>query len=415
MTNLIDMDFWKIFPPKEELLKWHQKDGDGKTRLVNAHMHTPYSFSAFNNIPQALDMAVAENVKVVGINDFYTTDGYPEWAEACVTRKLFPLFNIEYISLNHDDQAAGIKVNDPNNPGRTYLSGKGLAFPAKLDEPYATSLHSVRSESNIQVQKMCTRLNHLLDNCRATFELDYKEIRRTLTKGMVRERHLAKALREKISNKYHTPEDQKNFYKKLFGGKELKSDIANSASVENEIRGNLLKAGGVAFIPETPEAFLEMDMVCKIILNAGGIPTYPFLADDNNGNFTEFEAPKEEVIEILRKRNICSVEFITTRNSIGVLEEYAGYFHNQGFVVTFGTEHNTPAMEPVELFARKNTPLSKMLLDINYAGACVTAAHQYLVATKGTGYLDKNGKPDVKNRDSYIQLGKALIEYQTKS
>ena len=409
------MDFWKIFPPKEELLKWYQKDGEGKTLLVNAHLHSPFSFSAFKDIPQALDMAVAENVKVVGINDFYSTNGYPDWVEGCVSRKLFPLFNIEYISLNRADQAAGIKVNDPNNPGRTYLSGKGLAFPAQLEEPYATSLHVVRRESNIQTQKMCNRLNHLLDNCRATFELNYLEIRQTLTKGLVRERHLAQALREKISHKYPHPEDQQAFYKKLFSGKELKSDIKNAAAVENEIRGNLLKSGGAAFISETPEAFLDMEMVCKMILNAGGIPTYPFLADDNNGNFTEFEAPKEKVIEILRKRNICSVEFITTRNSIGVLEEYAGYFHNQGFVVTFGTEHNTPAMEPVELFARNKAPLSKTLLEINYAGACVLAAHQYLVATTGKGYVDKTGKPDVKNRESYIQLGKALIEYMAKS
>ena len=409
------MEFWKIFPPKEELLKWHEKNGDGKTRLVNAHMHTPYSFSAFNDINQALDMAVAENVKVVGINDFYTTYGFTEWADGCIVRKLFPLFNIENISLNREDQAAGIKVNDPNNPGRTYLSGKGLAYPERQDELYASALKSVRRESIIQTQKMCNRLNHLLDNCRATFELDFDVIRSTMTKGMVRERHLAKALREKISRKYHTVEDQHTFYKKLFGGKELKSDLNNTAAVENEIRGNLLKAGGAAFIPETPEAFLDMEMVCKIILNAGGIPTYPFLADDANGNFTEFEAPKERVIEILRKRNICSVEFITTRNSIEVLEEYATYFHKNGFVVTFGTEHNTPAMEPVELFARKSTPLTQALLDINYAGACVIAAHQYLVAKEGTGYIDKNGKPDLKNRDSYIKLGKAVIEFMIKS
>ncbi len=37
---------------------------------VNVHLHTPYSFSAFSDIDDALDRAVAENVKVVGINDF---------------------------------------------------------------------------------------------------------------------------------------------------------------------------------------------------------------------------------------------------------------------------------------------------------------------------------------------------------
>ena len=34
---------------------------------VNAHLHTPYSFSAFNDIDDALDRAVDEDVKVVGI------------------------------------------------------------------------------------------------------------------------------------------------------------------------------------------------------------------------------------------------------------------------------------------------------------------------------------------------------------
>jgi len=409
------MDFWKIFPAKEELLKWYEKYGDGQVRLVNAHMHTPYSFSAFTDISQALTMAVNENVQVAGINDFYTTDGYPEWAEACTTRKIFPLFNIEYISLNRDDQAAGIKVNDPNNPGRTYLSGKGLAFPAKLEEPYTSKLESVRLESNLQVQKMCDKLNEVLANVNAGFKLDYEEIKSGMTKGMVRERHLAKALREKINAQFASAEDQQFFYKSIFGGKALKSDIGNFAAIENEIRGNLLKAGGAAFIPESPEAFLDMEMVCRIILNSGGIPTYPFLADDNNGNFTEFEAPKETVIEILRKRNICSVEFITTRNSMAVLEEYADYFNKNGFIVTFGTEHNTPAMEPVELFARNNTPLSELLLAINYEGACITAAHQYLIATEGIGYLNKDGKPDQNNRKAFSTLGKAIIEYLIKN
>jgi len=222
-------------------------------------------------------------------------------------------------------------------------------------------------------------------------------------------------LREKTNARFTATEDQLLFYKTIFGGKALKSDIGNFAAIENEIRGNLLKAGGAAFIPESPEAFLDMEDVCQIILKSGGIPTYPFLADDNNGKFTEFEAPKETVIEILKSRNICSVEFITTRNSIAVLEEYASYFNKNGFVVTFGTEHNTPAMEPVELFARNNTPLTEMLLNINYEGACITVAHQYLVAKEGVGYLDKEGKPYQIKREYFTTLGKAIIEYLIKN
>ena len=162
---------------------------------VNAHLHTPYSFSAFDKLTDALDRAVNENVKVVGINDFYSMDGYKEWNDGCIERKLFPLFNIEFISLQEEDQAAGIRVNDPNNPGRTYLSGKGLAYPVDLPEPYATQLANVRNESNEQVKTMCGKLNDVLASYDAGFRLDFDLIEQSLTKGSIRERHLAKALR----------------------------------------------------------------------------------------------------------------------------------------------------------------------------------------------------------------------------
>ena len=119
---------------------------------VNAHLHTPFSFSAFSDIDDALDRAVAENVKVVGINDFYTAEGYAEWAEGCKKRNLYPLFNIELISLDKDFQQARVRVNDPANPGRTYISGKGLSYPFRLAEPYASQLANVRNEANKQVE-----------------------------------------------------------------------------------------------------------------------------------------------------------------------------------------------------------------------------------------------------------------------
>lgn len=405
------MDFWNRFPGRDEMLAWYDKNGKGTIYSVNAHLHTPYSFSAFRDIPQALDMGVAEDVKVMGINDFYSTDGYAEWAAAAASRGIFPLFNIEYISLNKADQLAGLKVNDPGNPGRTYLSGKGLAFPAIMDEPFASALASVRTESNHHVAGMCQKVNGLLNSIGSFFELDFEEIRTGMTKGMVRERHLAKAIRENVEKRFVSEVAKKEFYQLLFGGKPLASPLDAPAAIENELRNNLLKAGGPAFIPEPAEAFLESELVCRMIRNQGGIPTYPFLADDANGNFTPFESSKEKAAEILKERNIWSVEFITTRNSLEVLEDYVQFFYNEGFVVTLGTEHNTPAMEPVELFARKRTELSGLLKEINYHGACVVAAHQYLTATEGNGYLDLNGKPDKTNRDQYVKIGMALIEH----
>lgn len=377
---------------------------------VNAHLHTPFSFSAFSQLEEALDRAVAENVKVVGINDFYTAAGYDAWAKGCKERELYPLFNIELISLNEEDQKAGLRVNDPGNPGRTYISGKGLAYPFKLGEPYATQLAGVLKESNTQVDAMCRKLNGILLEVNAGFILDIRWIKNTLTKGMFRERHLAKALRLKVYETCENDEEKiKTTFSKIFGGKELKSLLNDVAGVENEIRGNLLKAGGGAFVQEDPKAFLPLKTVCEIILAAGGIPTYPFLADDAKGGYTDFEGDLERVVKQLKERGFHSVEFITTRNGLELLEKYAVYLHEQGFVVTFGSEHNTPAMEPIELFARNSTPLTEKLMQINYEGACVIAAHQHLVAQGLRGYVDADGKADRSKRAEFVKLGKELI------
>jgi len=378
--------------------------------LVNAHLHTPYSFSAFDSIPQALDMAVAENVKVVGINDFYATEGYAEWASECEKRNLYPLFNIEFISLNKEDQENGVRVNDPSNPGRTYLSGKGLAYPSILKEPYLSQLNNVKAESNKHVENMCAKLNKILASIEAPFTISFSDVEKELTSGSIRERHLAKALRMKTAQAFSTNEEQTTFYEKIFGGKALKSKVSDIAAVENEIRGNLLKAGGAAFVPESPEAFLNMEDVCKIIINAGGIPTYPFLADFGNKQFTDFEGDKEKALEILRKRGFASIELIPTRNTVEVLEDYANFFWNNGFVVTFGTEHNTPAMEPVEVHVQANQKLSQAMVEINHKGASVIAAHQELVRQGKKGYINENGVADVAIRDEYVKMGNNIIK-----
>ena len=320
---------------------------------VNAHIHTPYSFSAFASVGEALDHAAEEGVKVVGINDFYSTDGYGEWKEDCAARGLYPLFGIEFISLNAEDQAAGLRVNDPNNPGRTYISGKGLAYPVILKGEPLRKLEAVRAESNRQVEQMCAKLNEWLKAEGKSIRLDFNDIREKLTKGSIRERHLAKALRLA-----------------------LEPDAENPAKLENELRSKLLKAGGPAFVPERPEAFLPMKTVQEIMEAAGGIPTYPFLADDAKGHFTDFEGDLMKAADTLKKRGFRSVEFITTRNTTAVLEQYAGYLEDEGFIVSFGSEHNTPAMEPVKLYTRDAAELSEKLKAINWRGACAIAAHQ---------------------------------------
>jgi hypothetical protein len=77
---------------------------------ANGHIHTPWSFSAFNNVEQALKMAAEENIKALGINDFNTFDGYAEFDSLSRKYKVYPMFNVEFMGLMEDEQKTGFAL-----------------------------------------------------------------------------------------------------------------------------------------------------------------------------------------------------------------------------------------------------------------------------------------------------------------
>ena len=169
---------------------------EGKPPLnVNAHFHTPYSFSCFSDIKEIFDLAAIDHVDVLGINDFITTAGYDEFGKLALKYKRFPLFNIEFMGLMPDAQQNGIRINDPNNPGRIYFCGKGLVLHEQLNDKNRRKLDKVFSESLRQIQEMILKLNRHLSSLRTPFRLDFDSLQKTYTKGLVRERHVVKALR----------------------------------------------------------------------------------------------------------------------------------------------------------------------------------------------------------------------------
>src|SRR6218665_2946549 len=67
---------------------------------VNAHIHTPYSFSSFSSVEEAVAMAKREDIGILGVNDFFTTEAYEEFERQCRQAKIYPLFNIEFIGVD---------------------------------------------------------------------------------------------------------------------------------------------------------------------------------------------------------------------------------------------------------------------------------------------------------------------------
>jgi len=404
-------NFLTGFPTLEKITKEMKGISVPAYREANGHIHTPYSFSAFIALDTAFNMAVKEKIAVLGINDFYVTDGYHAFHEGCLINKIFPLFNIEFIGLLKEEQKKGIRINDPNNPGRIYFSGKGLDFPFQTGWWQKRQLKTVKKESQLQIKAMIKKLNQLIGKERPDLKLSYAKIKKDYAHELVRERHLAKALRDLAISVSDSEEKQMAFLENLYGGRKSKTAISNRAALENEIRSYLLKSGGSAFVPEDKNSFLELRKIIKIIISAGGIPCYPVLLDDSAGNFTEFESDPEKLYNSLKRLGIECIELIPGRNDSEILKNFVEFFHKKGFIITFGTEHNTPEMIPLTVTTRGEKPLDESLKRIAWEGACVIAAHQYLRADGRQGYVLEDGTHSVKQMRELIALGQLVIEY----
>jgi len=403
--------FLTTFPPFKILKKEMQKLSWPDFREVNSHIHTPYSFSAFPDMETIFRMAKDENISVLGINDFFVTDGYDAFHTGSLKNKIFPLFNIEFIGLLKEEQKKGIRINDPNNPGRIYFCGKGLDYPFSPGLVQKLKLNTVIRESQYQMKAMITKLNKLIEPVNPSMMLSYESIKKQYAHDLVRERHLAKALRFAAEKNYPDPAERLKFIESVYGDKKSKSGVGNATMLENEIRSNLLKSGGGAFVEENEDSFLELDSIMKIILKAGGIPCYPVLLDDPSGNYTEFEKDKNKLHETLSAKRIGCIELIPGRNSLSNLREFVKFFHERNYLITFGTEHNTPDLSPLTVYGRGSEPIDDELKRISWESVCVIAAHQYLRAQGMQGYVLSNGTPSIDQKRDLTYLGKLVIEF----
>src|SRR5689334_12335888 len=127
MSEDVSALFRALDPP--EVLAAIGADGYGPATRprVNSHIHLPPNFSAFDSVGEAVQRAADEGVLVLGASNYYDYTIYREFAREAAPRSIFPLFGIEIIVLIEELARAGVKINDPGNPGKMYLCGKGIS------------------------------------------------------------------------------------------------------------------------------------------------------------------------------------------------------------------------------------------------------------------------------------------------
>ena len=384
---------------------------------VNSHVHVPPNFSAFASVDEMVRLARAQGVAGVGASNYYDFEVYRDFAALAAAAGIFPLYGLEIVCLIDELVAAGIKINDPGNPGKMYLCGKAITRFAPMS-PAATGLMAtIRDIDAIRIAEMINKLAGLFTAAGIGVEVTEQSVkaavvaRHGLRQGPVylQERHVAQAFQEALFS-VRVPQPSRAAALRAVCHAET-GERLDVVSVQNAIRSHLMKAGRPGYVPEQ---FVDFDHAYRLVLELGGIPCYPVLAD-GAAPICPFEAPVDRLVAALRDRQIHAAELIPNRNAPEVLAGYARGLHDAGLIVLAGTEHNTLDVIAMEPHCAGGVQIPDPVKDIFWQGACVVAAHQHLVARGEAGYVDATGArtPDYAGpagREALAAIGAAVIE-----
>jgi len=385
--------------------------------VLNTHIHLPPNFSAFETAEDAVRVASMEGITVLGASNFHHQGIYRRFADAAVAAGIVPLFGLEFIGVVDTLREAGVKVNDPANPGRIYLCGKGVDPFAARTPTAARLLERVRAADADRMGTMVPLVRARFAGAGLETDLTAERIAAAVAERagvpsswvVLQERHVAMAFQESLF-RVVAPERRQALLARAFGAPAGPS-VDDANAIQGEIRSRLMKAGRPAFVPESAVSFND---VYRLILEMEGIPCYPTLADGASP-VCPWEEPPDALAARVRERGIHAAELIPNRNRPAVVDAYVTAFRGAGLVVMAGTEHNTPARIPLEPRCVDGSLPSPSARAAFREGTCVVAAHQHLRASGRPGYVDGEGRlnpsfPDGETRIRWFaELGAELI------
>ncbi len=388
---------------------------------VNSHVHLPPNFSAFHSVAEAVDRAAAEGVRVLGASNYYDYAVYDHFAELCRDRGIFPLFGTEVLCLDAGLLQAQRRVNDPVNPGKMYVCGKGITHFAPMAPAAERLMAAVRRSDSARTATMVSRLSQVFSERGVQICLDERAVKALVAERYgvpsdlvyLQERHVALAFQEALFATVPSAERARALSSVLQA--EVGSPVS-SIEAQDAIRTLLMKKGKPGYVEET---FIDFDRAYQLVLALGGVPCYPVLADGASP-VAEFESDAGALAKALRDRRIYAAELIPNRNTLEVLRDYVVGLRAAGIAVLAGTEHNTLEMVPLEPNCARDAPVPVEVGDVFWEGACIVAAHQYLVANGQEGYVDSEGNLSGHYQDGEARLkalgrlGAAVIEQYFK-
>jgi len=393
----------------------------GPRLTFNTHLHVPPNFSAFTTVEDAVETSAREGVKVIGTSNFHSFGVYDRFDAAAREHGLKALFGLEFISVLEDEMRAGMTINDPANPGRAYICGKGIPNPSDPGPEATAFMAAAKASNEARTTKMVDIVRALFAAAGLEVEVSYGSIVEQVAERaqvpsewiVLQERHVALGFQEALFAAL--PNEQRAGFLGRLYGQPAKAATDDAIATQGELRARLMKAGCPAFVDETEVPFAE---AVGFIRGLGAIVVYPTVADGADP-ICGYEDPVEDLIARLGEHAIYGAELVTVRNTPKCVDRYVRAWRDAGIFVTAGTEHNTLERIPVDPTCVGGAPIPEASRDIFWEGVCVVAAHQHLKQQGQAGYVDQTGAlnpgfPDADTRIRYFaEMGAELIYQAT--
>jgi hypothetical protein len=370
--------------------------GPRPRRGTNSHIHTSESFSVFRSPTEAVWQAAREGIAVLGINDHYTVAGHEEFRQACEIACIAATFSLEAVAMDRAAETSGLLLNDPDNPGRVYLCGKGVTRVPPDSSVEMQTLTRMRAALEHRNREMTQKVAALF---RERLEADgptWETVRALTPRGNATERHVSWAtvfrLRE-LAAERRAPLAE--IVQRCCAAAPPAS--ADDAALQIFVRAKLLKAGAPCYVRESEDAFVPSEKLREIFLAFGAIPTYPVLGNPVISGERDVEA----LLNRLEAAGFYAIEVIPHRNTRDRLAEIVSAGRRRWWPVFNGTEHNTPEARPL---------LDPFALDPEFEpwfrqSTALLLGHQRLAGRGEPGFVDKDGRPtipDARKRFEYF-------------
>jgi hypothetical protein len=360
--------------------------GPRSLRGTNCHIHTNESFSVFRSPSEAVWQAAQEKLAVLGINDHYTVAGHAEFRQACAVAGIAAAFSLEAVAMDRAAEAARLLLNDPDNPGRVYLCGKGVTRIPAESAPAMQGLAGMRAALTRRNIAMTALVGKLFRERLDAEGPAWEDVVALTPRGNTTERHVAWATLTRLrSLAAERNQPLAALIERCCGA--APKPGADEAALQIFLRGKLLKAGTPCYVPESPDAFVGSEELRAIFLGFGAIPTYPILGNP----VTPGERDVNALLDRLEAGGFHAVEVIPHRNTRERLAEIVTAARRRWWPVFNGTEHNTPEARPL---------LDPFALDPEFEpwfrqSTALLLAHQALVCREEAGFVDEKGQPTI--------------------